>query len=128
MVRRQHLRSGLIVLGPPMRVLYMDPTARHLLMELARQGKGTVHVERTEGPLPRSLAQVCTKVFQHLREKARLKDWAPLEVKECLGEEMHLVHIHGFGIPSPKDPERARVVLLMEAIDGGKEQTNQQPN
>lgn len=116
-------RSGLMVLGPPMRVLHMDPTAQHLLADLARQPKGNPHAKRAEGLLPRSLAEVCTKLFQHLDGQARAKNCAPLEVKERLVGQTHSVDVHGFGIPSPEGPERARVLLRIEA---GRERGNQQ--
>ena len=121
-----HPSPGILVLAPPMRVLLMDPAARNLLVNLTCQENGNAPSEQAKGLLPRTLRQVCTPLFQHLRDQAWVKNRAVLEVQRRVDGRTYSVLIRGFGVLKPDGPEHARVVLRIEAIDRGKEETNSQ--
>ncbi len=124
----KRVSPGMLVIAPPMRLLHMNQKAWDLLRNIGEaEHKGNGQAKPAKGLLPKSLQQVCTEIFQHLKDITHAKDWERLEIKRLIGGPKYPVLIRGFGVPDQgAGREQSRVVLLLEAIGRRKEEINEE--
>ena len=126
----KRVSPGMLVVAPPMRILYITHQARELVRSLSRSSNGSSNgknrVKSAQGLLPVPLHQVCGELFHHLRELTHAKDWERFEIKRLIHTSSNPVLIRGFGLPDHQGFDHSRIVLLMEAIGRRKEETSEE--
>ncbi len=122
----QRVSPGMLVLAPPMRVLYMNHHAWEMIRNIPHVDHGNTHVKHAKGLLPKCLHEICAEILESLRDRSHAKDWERFEVKRVVGSPHRPVLIRGFGVPDLSGREHSRVVLLLEAIGHRKKEPNEE--
>ncbi len=120
----QRVTPGMLVLAPPLRVLYMNDHARELLRRLPNGEQAKGHARQARGLLPQCLQEICSAIFALHRARSPASDWKRFEIRRVLGAPERPILIRGFGVPDRSGRRHARVVLLLEAIEHRKEELN----
>ncbi len=120
----QRVSPGMLVLAPPIRVLYMNHQARELLRQLPNGEQAKGHARQAKGLLPQCLQEICTAIFALHRARSHASDWKLFEIKCVLGAPERPILILGFGVPDRSGRRHARAVLLLEVIEHRKEELN----
>jgi DNA-binding CsgD family transcriptional regulator len=109
---------GIMVLGLPMRILYMNQRASDLLAHFPWENYVKGHPRSAKGVLPVPFLEVCSEVESLLGERTQCKDWERFEVKRLLGSQYPTLVLHGFGVPDGRGTRHAHIIVTMEEIVG----------
>jgi len=107
---------GIIVLGLPMRILYMNPRASNLIAHFSWENHVNGYPRGVKGVLPTPLLEACSEVERLLSERTQCKDWERFEVRRLLGDQERTLVLRGFGVPVGRNPQYARIIVTLEEI------------
>ncbi|TLY29756.1 MAG: hypothetical protein E6K63_04020 [Nitrospirae bacterium] len=105
---------GLLVLASPRRLLHINQRAIELMRELTALDQGQGKKTAANGLLPAPLFEVCTEVFQLIRDRNEMEDPRRFEIKRKVITPSQSVLIRGFGLPDHGDLSQSRMVVLLE--------------
>jgi DNA-binding CsgD family transcriptional regulator len=109
---------GIMVLGLPMRILYMNQRASDLIAHFPWDNHANGHPRGAKGVLPAPLLEVCSEIECLLGERTQCKDWEGFEVKRLLGGQESTLLLRGFGVPDGSGARNAHIIVTLEEIVG----------
>ncbi len=109
---------GIIVLGLPMRILYMNQRASDLIARFPWENQANGHPRGAKGVLPTPFLEVCSEIERLLGERTQCKDWERFEVKRLLGGQESRLLLRGFGVPEGSGARHAHIIVTLEEIVG----------
>ena len=109
-VKQRH-GPGVLVIAPPMRVVYVNRQAWEYAKHL---DDGTGISE--SGPLPIAITRLCADIQQALRARTSSGFTDQLEVSRVAGHPDHPVLLRGFGVPGYNGHQAALVLILLEEV------------
>jgi DNA-binding CsgD family transcriptional regulator len=109
---------GIMVLGLPMRILYMNQRASDLIAHFPWENHANGHPRGAKGVLPAPLLEVCSEIERLLGERTQCKDWERFEVKRLLGGQESELLLRGFAVPDGSGTRHAHIIVTLEEIVG----------
>lgn len=109
---------GIIVLGLPMRILYMNQRASDLIAHFPWENHANGHPRGAKGVLPAQFLEVCSEIERLLGERTQCKDWERFEVKRLLGGQESALLLRGVGVPDGRGTRNAHIIVTLEEIVG----------
>ncbi len=110
----QHAKLGMLVIGPPMRLVHMNQHAGRLIEQIVAADDQHGHSKGTQRSIPASLQQVCNDLFRHLRNSSAAQDWERCEITRLLDIPENPLLVRGFGVPDGTGRGAGRAILLLE--------------
>ena len=109
---------GIMVLGLPMQILYMNQRASDLIAHFPWETHANGHPRGAKGVLPAPLLGVCSEIERLLGERTQCKDWERFEVKRLLGGQERALLLRGFAVPDGSGTRHAHIIVTLEEIVG----------
>jgi DNA-binding CsgD family transcriptional regulator len=109
---------GIMVLGLPMRILYMNQRASDLIAHFPWENHAKGHPRGAKGVLPAPFLEVCSEIEPLLGERTQCKDWERFEVKRLLRGQEGALLLRGFGVPDGRVTPHAYIIVTVEEIVG----------
>jgi len=109
---------GIMVLGLPMQILYMNQRASDLIAHFPWETHANGHPRGAQGVLPAPLLEVCSEIERLLGERTQCKDWERFEVKRLLGGQESALLLRGFAVPDGSGTRHAHIIVTLEEIVG----------
>lgn len=113
---------GVLVVAPPMRVLYVTEAAWRLMGHLqeGEEASGRAAGGRAKGVVPSQILDLCRELFQSLKSGGHGKDLEQPHVTRFVRASTGGILVRGFLI-ADGEHGTARVVVILEQIDPEKE-------
>ncbi len=109
---------GIMVLGLPLRILYMNQRASDLIVHFPWENHANGHPRGAKGVLPAPFLEACSEIERLLGERTQCKDWERFEVRRRLGGQESALLFRGFGVPDGRGTRHARIIVTLEEIVG----------
>lgn len=114
----QRLSPGLVLIASPMRLVYMNESARRVTLAIceAEQAEEAVQQGSAKGLVPRCLLGVCKEIFDYVGRSGHSKDLERFQLTRVVGGLDRPFLVRGYGMPHESSPGKARALLVIEEI------------
>lgn len=109
-IAESRIAPGMLLLTSGLQLIYKDQHSRHLCAVI-NQSQG---LKTARGLLPAAVLDVCTKVARLMKNAGKSVQAEDLQVRQIVPHPETPVLIWGIGLPDHKDPEQARILVLLE--------------
>jgi len=115
-VNRDH---GVLLVSLTQDVLYLNPTAKRLIGDIASCSSAEGGEQDTGQRLPRKITDLCRILAAQLAQSAQHNDWEHVHLQQAITTPNQRILLRGYGLPDDTSASNRRLLFLLEVIPPG---------